>query len=146
MQNVDLAEEAFEKTIARLVASNGDKDPTLVEIYIDYGKLYIQTQKYDKALQKCMQALQLAKTVLPETHLQHFRAYNKVATVYDLEQEHSLALQYYMMALGVMKKVRETSESLRYVAILYSDIGRIHHKMDHLLEAYEFYQKAIELS
>jgi CHAT domain-containing protein/tetratricopeptide (TPR) repeat protein len=133
------AAQMYEKSAQAEKTSEKPRLSALAAELGNAGYCYKQIDKYDKALEYYLQALEIVKRLGAEEGVATLL--NNIGMVYDSWGKYDKALEYYQQALEIDKRL----EAEANVAILLNNIGVVYKSWGKYDKALEYYQQALEI-
>ena len=137
--------EYYNKAL-ELCKNNSDKFFVAI-IYNSIGEVLREQSKYSEALEYYNKALELSKgTQLAD-------CYNKIGKMLHEQGKYAETLEYYNKALELYKEIQKEIQVKKrgyidyeyYAATIYNEIGKVLHEQGKYSEAFEYYNKALEI-
>lgn len=101
LRDFKTALNSYEKALLYYRESIGMMRRLIVEVYVDLGRMYCESEDLHKALDYHRRALYVAKTILPETHPAMGVFYMSLAIVYAKMNQKGRALNHIRAAMAI---------------------------------------------
>ncbi|CAF1167264.1 unnamed protein product [Rotaria sordida] len=87
--------------------------------------------------------MDIYKKILPENHIEIARTFNRLGFAYANQKQYTLALTYLSKSLFVYNNT--VPEVHPDKAFLLYNTGLVHHRLGHIAESFDFYEKALKM-